>query len=63
MDHGREAGVSERKDYLTKSIARLFVLVRDQDESGVSGVGVYPCLKELERIHGHGGKTNVEFLA
>jgi len=77
----------ERKPYLTKSIARKFTLVRQDDESGVSGVGevaeglefsngacamswlteahsigVYPNIKELERIHGHGGKTKVVFL-
>lgn len=25
-------------------------------------IGVYPNIKELERIHGHGGKTKVVFL-
>jgi hypothetical protein len=66
---------------------RLFQLVRTEDESGVSGVGivaqgvqfddgscamrwltqtastaVYGSLRDLEIIHGHGGKTTVEFL-
>ena len=75
-----------RKTYLTKSTARKFSLTRQDDESGVSGVGevaegmefsngqcalswlteahsvgVYPNIKELERIHGHGGKTKVVF--
>lgn len=78
--------MNERKDYLTKSTSRLFVLVRDIDETGVSGVGVvaegvefsdgscamswlteassigvYPNIKELNRIHGHGGKARTEY--
>lgn len=78
---------TNRKDYLTKSNMRRFVLKRDIDETGVSGVGevaegvefsngqcvlswlteatsvgVYPNIKELERIHGHGGKAKAVFI-
>lgn len=76
-----------RKDYILRSVQRLFVLVRDTDETGVSGTGIiaegvehsngtcalswlteatsnatYPNIKELERIHGHGGMTRVEWV-
>jgi len=86
MSKEQHSHEGERKYYLTKSITRKFMLVRDSDESGVSGlggvaegvefsngtcamswlteahsVGVYPNIKELERIHGHGGKTRVVF--
>lgn len=27
-----------------------------------TSVAVYPNIKELERIHGHGGKTKVEWI-
>ena len=79
--------VTKDANYLGSSRSRLFVLVRDVDESGVSGtgvvaegceftngtctlswltaahsVGVYPNLKELKRIHGHGGKAKIVFI-
>lgn len=62
---------------------KLFELHRDQDETGVSGVGVvalgvifddgscalrwltetssttYACVEDVEKIHGHQGKTRV----
>lgn len=63
-----------------------FYLVRDEDESGVSGTGyvaegvqftsgevviswlthtssvcMYHSMEDMERIHGHGGKTRVEW--
>lgn len=66
---------------------RLFVLVRLEDESGVSGTGrvaqgvvfddgtcamrwltskastaIYHSIRDLEDIHGHGGKTKVVYL-
>lgn len=69
---------------LTASRSRLFVLRRDEDETGISGtgviaegiefstgwcalswmtsahsVGIYPNIKELERIHGHNGRACV----
>lgn len=66
----------------------LFLLVRDEDETGVSGTGVvakgvelpngsclmkwvvgpaysivvYETIKELITIHGHNGKTRIEYL-
>ena len=70
-----------------ESLQRRFILVRDTDESGISGTGVvaegvehsngtcalswltistsnaiYPNVKELERIHGHGGQTRIEWI-
>ncbi len=67
---------------------RLYELVRDEDVSGVSGVGevaevvefsngkvvvawrpetagvpnviVYDSLEDVEKIHGHGGRTHLE---
>jgi hypothetical protein len=64
--------------------AKLFLLQRNEDETGVSGeglvaegvefsdgqcvvrwltdltsLGIYQSLKEVEAIHGHGGKTIV----
>ena len=64
-----------------------FVLRRDDDESGVSGIGVvaqgviftdgvvalrwmgsrkstavYASIEDVEKIHGHGGKTKIVFL-
>ena len=66
---------------------KRFNLVRDEDESGVSGTGivaqgvefdsgrcaltwlthltsvaVYDNISTVEKVHGHGGKTRVEFL-
>ena len=66
---------------------RLFELMRDEDISGVSGVGrvavgvvfpsgkvvlewlgshrtfgIYDNLADVERIHGHGGKTRIVFM-
>lgn len=66
---------------------RLFKLVRNEDETGVSGTGevaggivwpdgkvamrwftdtastaFYDSIECVEEIHGHGGKTQVEFL-
>lgn len=63
---------------------RVFVLVRDEDETGISGTGtvaegieftsgmvamawlsatpcvnIYPNIKTVEELHGHGGKTRV----
>ena len=73
---------------LTASRARRFSLVRDDDETGISGTGtvaegiefsngmcamswltamhsvaVYPNIKQLEAIHGHNGRTRVEFVS
>ena len=67
--------------------SRHFQLVRDVDESGVSGtgivaegyqfptgrvviewrvrpfaIGIFSSVEELLQVHGHGGKTRVEFL-
>jgi len=72
---------------MTKTNMRHFVLVRDEDATGVSGTGivaegtefsngkcalswltkvssiaVYNNIKELEEIHGHEGKTKVEWI-
>lgn len=69
-----------------RSTARLFSLVRDDDVSGTSGVGVvaegvewsngwvslhwlsqlgclgmYENIKVMTEVHGHGGKTRVEW--
>lgn len=77
------AGVPSRPEHALWT----FVLRRDEDETGVSGVGVvaqgvvfsdgtvamrwmteyrstviYDCIEDVERIHGHGGKTKVVFL-
>lgn len=66
---------------------RRFLIVRDEDESGVSGtgivaegveftdgtvvfrwttatssLGIHHSMKNLESVHGHGGKTRVEFI-
>lgn len=66
---------------------RTFFLVRDEDETGISGTGivaegilfscgkcvlswvtqyksiaVYDSLDELIAIHGHNGRTHVEFI-
>ncbi len=66
---------------------RRFTLVRDEDVSGVSGVGVvaqgcvfgtgkavlawvteyrsvafYDSIEELEAIHGHNGRTHIEWI-
>jgi hypothetical protein len=66
---------------------RLFKLVRNEDETGVSGTGevaggviwpdgkvsmrwftttastaFYDSIEDVEEIHGHGGKTQVQFL-
>src|SRR5215472_7700884 len=66
---------------------RVFDLMRDEDISGVSGIGrvavgvvfpsgkvvlewlgshrtfgIYDNLADVERIHGHGGKTRVAFM-
>lgn len=66
---------------------RVFNLMRDEDVSGVSGVGrvavgvvfpsgkvvlewlgsdttfgIYDKLDDVERIHGHGGKTRIVFV-
>lgn len=65
---------------------RTFKLVRNEDETGVSGVGVvaegcqfstgvcvlcwlneqlslkiYQSIEDVERVHGHGGKTVIEW--
>ena len=67
--------------------SKPFLLIRDVDETGVSGTGVvaigfqfptgrvviewlvtpfalgiFSSLKELKDVHGHGGKTRVEFI-
>lgn len=64
-----------------------FKLMRDADDSGVSGtgivaegfqfpsgkvviewlvtpfaIGIYPSINDLILVHGHGGKTRVEFI-
>ena len=66
---------------------RVFHLIRDEDESGVSGIGtvaevfeasdgtvivrwlsnmsstnIYDNFKQVEQIHGHGGKTHLELV-
>lgn len=66
---------------------KLFKLVRNEDETGVSGTGdvaggviwpdgkvamrwftntastaFYDSIEAVEEIHGHGGKTRVEFV-
>lgn len=66
---------------------KQFLLVRNEDETGISGtgvvaegvefshgecviswmtthrsIGVYPNIKELINIHGHAGKTVVEWV-
>src|SRR6516225_1722866 len=66
---------------------RVFDLMRDEDISGVSGIGrvavgvvfpsgkvvlewlgshrtfgIYDNLSDVERIHGHGGKTRIVFI-
>ena len=71
---------------LSASRCRMFVLRRNEDETGISGtgviaegvefstgwcalswltaahsVGIYPNIKELERIHGHNGRAIVEW--
>lgn len=63
---------------------RLFDLVRDEDETGISGTGlvaegvvfndgvvamrwltdfrstgIYSSIEDVQRIHGHGGKTRI----
>lgn len=76
-------------------LPKNFKLVRNEDETGVSGVGIvafgtvfpcgktvivwetcnpskeakginsitiYECFEQVEKIHGHGGKTVVEFI-
>jgi len=73
---------------LTAPRARRFNLVRDDDETGISGTGVvaegiefsngmcamcwltamhsvavYPNIRQLEAIHGHNGRTRVEWAA
>jgi len=70
-----------------RSDVRIFRLLRDEDKSGVSGIGlvavgavfpsgkvvvewlgphstfgIYNNLTDVERIHGHGGKTRVVFV-
>ncbi len=70
-----------------KPNARRFQLHRDEDETGISGVGivaegvqftngmcalswlspyacvnVYTCLKNVEDLHGHNGKTRVVWV-
>lgn len=65
---------------------RRFLLIRHEDESGISGVGpiaegvqfmngqcvlnwitehqsmgIYPNIREMMAIHGHGGKTIIHF--
>lgn len=70
-----------------KSTARQFVLVRDEDVSGTSGVGVvaegvewsngwvslhwlsqlgclgmYENVKVMLEVHGHGGRTRLEWI-
>ena len=66
---------------------RRFSLVRDEDVSGVSGVGLvaygvqfadgvvvtrwaaavaqtccWACIEDVERIHGHQGRTHIEWI-
>lgn len=66
---------------------RLFKLVRDEDISGISGIGmvaegvkfsdgtcvlcwvtehrsiaIYASIEELDAIHGHGGRTRIEWV-
>ena len=66
---------------------RRFILKRDDDETGVSGIGIvaegikfsdgtavlrwvtkfkslgcYPDMKELIKIHGHGGRTKAIYI-
>jgi len=70
-----------------RSDVRIFRLLRDEDKSGISGIGfvavgvvfpsgkvvvewlgphstfgIYNNLTDVERIHGHGGKTRVVFV-
>ena len=40
---------------------KVFYLKREEDESGISGTGIYDNIGEVHAIHGHGGKTSVEF--
>jgi len=65
---------------------RRFLLIRKEDESGISGtgpiaegvqffsgqcvlnwltehrsMGIYPNIREMMAIHGHGGKTTIHF--
>ncbi|MEV0112809.1 hypothetical protein AB0H77_06070 [Streptomyces sp. NPDC050844] len=72
---------------MTDQLPRRFTLVRDIDETGVSGVGVivegleftdgtvalrwltdttstaiYASTADVETIHGHGGKTRIEWI-
>ena len=72
----------------TKIEPKVFLLVRHEDESGVSGTGivaygvmfddrtsvvhwcteitsttVYVDIDDIEAIHGHGGKTVLEFIS
>jgi hypothetical protein len=72
---------------LTAPLARRFNLVRDDDETGISGTGVvaegiefsngmcalcwltamhsvavYPNVRQLEAIHGHNGRTRVDWI-
>lgn len=74
------------KGSAAKSTMRTFVLVRDEDVSGTSGLGIvaegvewsngtvsihwmsqyethstYANMKVLEQVHGHGGRTRVEW--
>jgi len=69
-----------------ENYVRSFLLVRDEDETGVSGTGVvawgalfpdgravmrwctdtastavYDSIADVETIHGHGGKTHIEW--
>lgn len=84
---GRGAMTQYKPNPLTSPNARRFLLVREDDETGLSGigavaegvqfangwcalswltgmhsVGIYPNITQLEGIHGHGGKTRVEWL-
>lgn len=72
---------------VTEARPRRFVLRRNEDETGISGIGVvaegcqfargwcvlswlteftscavYPSIEELEAIHGHGGRTVVDWI-
>lgn len=82
----RDYDLTARQNIDPKS-TRRFVLIRDEDETGISGVGlvafgvmfpdgtavtrwnsevaqtcVWQHMDEVEAIHGHGGRTRIEWV-